>query len=226
MSATGAKQIVNMLTSSQSVGKLSPSTTAFFLCDIQERFRPLIYNSETIISTARYLTSVASALSIPVFVTQQYTKVFGPTVSECFTNGHEDISKLQNSNYIFDKKLFSMMTPSLSSAFETNHPNVKSVVLFGIEAHVCVQQTVLDLLEKGKEVHLVLDGVSSQQPFDREVAIQRMGNLSHLGLHLTTAQSLAFMLMQSADHEHFKTVSKLTVEHMKLPNEFNDKYIK
>lgn len=86
-------------------------------------------------------------------------------------------------------------------------------------AHVCVQQTCLDLLEEGKDVHVICDGVSSQQPFDREIALQRM---SQAGAYLTTAQSAAFMLMKSANHPNFKTVSKLTVNHMKLPNEFND----
>ena len=82
-----------------------------------------------------------------------------------------------------------------------------------------MQQTCLDLLENGKDVHVIVDGVSSQQYIDREVALQR---LVHAGAFLTTAQSAAFMLMQSAEHPNFKTVSKLTVEHMKLKNEFNE----
>jgi hypothetical protein len=86
-------------------------------------------------------------------------------------------------------------------------------------AHVCVQQTCLDLLEQGKDVHIIVDGVSSQQAFDRDIALQRM---NQAGAYLTTAQSAAFMLMKSAEHENFKAVSRLTVEHMKLKNEFND----
>ena len=93
------------------------------------------------------------------------------------------------------------------------------IVVVGIEAHVYVQQTCLDLLEQGADVHVVVDGVSSQQPLDREVAFQ---HLQQAGAYLTTAQSIVFMLMQSADHPQFKTVSKLTVEHMKLANEFNE----
>ena len=70
----------------------------------------------------------------------------------------------------------------------------------------------------GKDVHVIVDGVSSQQIMDRSVALQR---LQSAGAFLTTAQSAAFMLMQSAEHSNFKAVSKLTVEHMKLPNAFN-----
>ena len=69
-----------------------------------------------------------------------------------------------------------------------------------------------------ERVHVVVDAASSQQAFDREVALERM---SKAGAYLTTAQSAAFMLMKSADHPNFKAVSKLTVQHMKQPNEFN-----
>lgn len=91
-------------------------------------------------------------------------------------------------------------------------------ISYGVHAHVHPGAS-LDLLEQGKEVHLIVDAASSQQAFDREIALQRM---SQAGAFLTTAQSAAFMLMQTADHANFKTVSKLTVEHMKQPNEFND----
>lgn len=179
----------------RSVGKLSPHTCAFFLCDIQDRFRPLIYNSQTVINTANYLTSMASELSVPVIATQQYTKVFGQTVTDCFPNGQEDLDRLVAMGRVFEKKQFSMMTDQVhdlmsSEEFMDRH----SIVLFGVEAHVCVQQTCLDLLEMGKEVHVVCDGVSSQQSFDREIALGRMANA---GAFLTTAQSIAFMLMQS-----------------------------
>lgn len=202
------------------VGKIRPPSTTFLLCDIQERFRPLMYHSETIISTAQYLTSVAKELQIPVIATQQYTKVFGPTVTDVFANGQEGLDELISKGRVFDKKKFSMMTEEVATCLATDDFKGRdSFVLFGIEAHVCVQQTCLDLLELGKEVHIILDGTSSQQPYDREVALKRMENA---GAYITTAQSLAFMLMESANHEHFKAVSKLTVEHMKKPNQFND----
>jgi hypothetical protein len=67
-------------------GKLRPESSVFLLCDIQERFRPLLWRGETIINTSRYMTSVAKALDIPVVITQQYTKVFGDTVKDCFAD--------------------------------------------------------------------------------------------------------------------------------------------
>jgi nicotinamidase-related amidase len=140
------------------VGKLTAENTVFLLCDIQSRFRPLVWRGETVINTARYMTSVAKALSIPVVITQQYTKVFGDTITDCFADP-ADIQKYP----VVEKKQFSMCVDEVNK--ELNALNKKSVVLFGIEAHVCVQQTCLDLLEQGKEVHLILDGVSSQQAY-------------------------------------------------------------
>lgn len=197
------------------VGKLSPATSCLLLCDIQERFSPLIYKTDTVVSTAQFLTSVGKALDIPVVATQQYTKAFGPTVPGCFA----DAADLE-STPIFEKKLFSMMTQEvLDHLAQPDMKDRTSYILFGIEAHVCVQQTCLDLLEMGHDVHVIVDGVSSQQPIDREVALQRMAGA---GAYLTTAQSAAFMLMKSAEHPNFKAVSKLVIEHMKKPNEFNE----
>lgn len=212
MSAIGSKL-------SRVVGKLTPSSTTFLLCDIQERFRPLILNGETVVKTAQYLTSIGSELEIPIIATEQYSKVFGPTVTECFANGQSDVDALKSKGRVFEKKKFSMLTDEVMDHIQTEELRDRnSFVLFGIEAHVCVQQTCLDLLEMGKEVHVICDGVSSQKPYDREIALQRM---SSAGAYLTTAQSLAFSLMQAADHPQFKAISKLTVNHMQLPNEFN-----
>jgi len=197
----------------KSVGKLIPSRSALLVCDMQERFRPLIHRSETIIQTCKLMTSISKELKMPIVVTEQYPKVFGSTVKDCFA----DQSHLDSLTK-FPKKLFSMMTPEVSD--HINSLNVNTFLLLGIEAHVCVQQTALDLLELGHEVHIIADGISSQQSYDREIALQRMVNA---GAYITTAQSAVFMLMQSAEHPNFKAVSKLVVDHMKLPNEFNIK---
>jgi nicotinamidase-related amidase len=198
----------------RAVGKVKPETSALLLIDVQERFRSLIWKCETVIQTCRYMTSVAKELKIPIVVSQQYTKVFGETVSDCFASPGD----IQSIAPIYEKKQFSMCTDQVEKRL-MDIGDKDSYIVVGIEAHVCVQQTCLDLLERGKDVHVIVDGVSSQQPLDREMAFQR---LQQAGAYLTTSQSMAFMLMKSAEHPHFKTISKLTVEHMKLPNEFND----
>lgn len=193
------------------LGRLQPESTVLMVCDIQERLQSLIHNSETVVNTCRYMTSMAKELDIPVVVTQQYTKAFGATVPECFATAMPKP---------YEKKLFSMLTDEVKCALDSD-PKFRaksSYLLLGVETHVCVQQTCLDLLERGAEVHVIVDGVSSQSALDRSVALRRM---EQSGAFLTTAQSAAFMLLGSAEHANFKPVSKLTVEHMKLKNEFN-----
>jgi len=110
-----------------------------------------------------------------------------------------------------------LQTPEVTAHVDSL--NAQSIVLFGIEAHVCLQQTCLDLLESGRDVHVIADACSSMKLFDREIALQRMQNA---GAYLTTAQSAIFMLMESADHPNFKKISALVKEHALLPNEFDD----
>lgn len=200
-------------TSARAVGKLSPENSVLLVCDVQELFRPLIYKMETVIKTTKFMTSVAKELSIPIVATQQYTKVFGPTIPDAFADP-SDIGSLAP---VFEKKKFSMMTPECSEHLSSLGKT--SYLLVGIEAHVCLQQTALDLLEQGHDVHIIADGVSSQQKYDREIALRRMESS---GAWLTSAQSASFMLLGGADHPNFKAVSKLVKEHMALKNEFNE----
>ena len=80
------------------------------------------------------------------------------------------------------------------------------MVLFGIESHVCVLQTTLDLLERGHDVHIASDGVSSRHLADRHIALQRMRDS---GAFISTTESLVFQLLGNSKHPQFKTVQKL-----------------
>ena len=170
---------------------------------------------QTVINTTKFMTSIAKELNVPVVATQQYTKVFGPSIADAFA----DPSDIGTSIKVFEKKKFSMLTEECSSYLTSLNASQKtSYLLLGIEAHVCLQQTALDLLEQGHDVHIIADGVSSQRPYDREMALRRMESSGAL---LTSAQSVAFMLLGTADHPNFKAVSKLVKDHMKLINEFD-----
>ncbi len=199
----------------RAVGKLCPKSSVLLVCDVQERFRPLIHNMETVINTTKFMTAVAKELEIPCVATQQYTKVFGPTIPDAIA----DPNDIGTSIPVFEKKLFSMCTEECSKHLESLSTSEKtSYLIVGIEAHVCLQQTCLDLLEKGHDVHIIADGVSSQQKIDREIALKRM---EQSGAWITTCQSAAFMLLGGADNANFKAVSKLVKDHMTLKNEFN-----
>jgi nicotinamidase-related amidase len=186
---------------SRLISRLDPSRTALLVCDIQVSFRPLIYNMETVINRSKLCVNVCNILDIPTVVTQQYTKVFGPTV--------EDVAKLlAPGTPVLEKTRFSMLTPECKTLITGLNKN--QILICGIESHVCVMQTVLDLLDMGSEVHVIADAVSSQRSHDRSVALNRM---QAAGAVLTTSESMMFDLLRDSRHEKFKACSAALKAH-------------
>eukprot|EP00127_Corallochytrium_limacisporum_P005450 Clim_evm19s205 gene=Clim_evmTU19s205 len=186
-----------MAGAARSVGKLVPETTAFFLCDVQEKFRGLIRHCPEIIEVSKRMCTAAGIMNIPLIVTEQYPEKLGKTVAEI------DTSK---ATAVVPKTLFSMCTEDVTTKLKEVRPNVKSVVLFGIEAHVCVLQTCLDLVEAGMDVHVVADATSSRTDGDRFTAFERM---RQAGVFVTTSESALFMLMKDKNFTNFREVSGL-----------------
>lgn len=202
--------------------RLKLGKVALFICDVQDRFRPLIYRSESIINRCKLLNEGARLLNVPCVVTEQYVKAFGKTVPEIKLNWEG--GQGEQGDYVtpcYEKKKFSMMTDELLQGFGNQLSNqggpCTDVILCGIEAHVCVLQTALDLLKSNINVHLVCDAVSSQRPHDRAVALHRM---KEAGVILTTAESALFELAESADHPNFKQLSSLVKASNEGVNEF------
>merc|ERR1711871_1439252 len=148
------------------------------------------------------MVSSGTELSIPVIVTEQYPKGLLHTVPEI------DLSAGEPSIYgPYEKTQFSMMTTEVRSLFD--EMSFKTAILFGIEAHVCVQQTTFDLLGMGVEVHVLADGVASQRQLDYDTALVRMRNA---GAHITTSESLIMEVLRDKNHEKFKAISALLKE--------------
>lgn len=183
-----------LFTTSRSLRRANPQNISLFICDIQEVFRPLIYNYNAVIQNTEYLNKVCNLLNIPAVITEQYPRAFGSTVPE--------ITRYESTK-VYAKTQFSMVIPEIRSEILSDR---KQVILCGIESHVCVQQTTLDLLAEDHDVFLVCDAVSSQRPYDRTVALNR---LKEAGAILTTAESIIFDLMRDAKHPNFKQVSNL-----------------
>ena len=178
------KQKMSVAATRRAIGKLSPSNTALLVCDVQERFRSVIDKMETVVHTTKFMTSVAKELNVPIVVSQQYTKVFGPTVADAFADPSNPGSSVPAGVRLFEKKKFSMLTDECSQHLASLDRS--SFLLVGIEAHVCLQQTVFDLLEQGHDCWVVADAVSSQRPYDRDTALRLMESC---GARVTTAQS-------------------------------------
>jgi nicotinamidase-related amidase len=176
---------------------LVQSKTCFFLCDIQEKFR-IVHSYQQVITTAQKLSKASKILEIPLIVTEHYPKALGKTVSEI------DIS---HAILVEEKTKFSMWIPPVEQKLE--QLEIESVVLFGIESHVCILQTALDLLRNEKQVFIIADGISSINQPEVKIAMNR---LRQSGCTITTSESILFELMQNAKHKDFKAISGLIKE--------------
>ncbi|CAI5744954.1 unnamed protein product [Peronospora destructor] len=195
------------------LGRLLPQSSALFVCDVQEVFRSRTFQMPTVIHGTNTMVSAAKLLTIPMVVTTQYSSHLGTTVAE-ISKHLEDVQNIQ----IFDKMKFSMLVPEVEAHLTTTMPQCKSVLLCGIETHVCVLQTCLDLLEKGYEVHVISDAVSSSTSYNRSIALDRM---RQSGAYITSVESAIFQLAHDASNPDFHNISKLIKEHLKVENGFD-----
>ncbi|KAI0662925.1 Isochorismatase hydrolase [Cubamyces menziesii] len=185
-----------------SVIRLIPGRTVFFVCDIQTRFRPLIYGFDHVVATSRKMLKLAKVLEVPVLITEQNPRALGGTAPEL---DPAPLGKLFLGNYT--KSAFSMAIPPVTSVLRQH--DFKSIVLFGIESHVCVLQTALDLLALGYDVHVLADGVSSCNRDEVGTALSRM---RQAGAQITTSESAAFQLQVDANKPNFKAFSTIIKE--------------
>ncbi|KAI9336195.1 Isochorismatase-like protein, partial [Zopfochytrium polystomum] len=177
-----------------------PANTAFFLCDIQGKFRQEahIYKFDQMVDTASKMVNAASILNVPVVATEQHPKGLGPTVPEL------NVSKF--AKLVAPKTKFSMWIPEVENFVKTSPTSIENVVLFGIESHVCVMQTALDLIQNDLHVIVLADGVSSINKGEIPIAIERMRDA---GASISSSESVLFQLMGDANHEKFKEVQNL-----------------
>jgi hypothetical protein len=210
-SFSSSSVLSSSFTSSVSASSPSPldaptvDNTIFFLCDIQETFRDKLFNWSGIVASGQFLTKISSLLQIPLLITEQ--KPFKPTIKEFDHNQHPACR-------VYSKTLFSMLTDEVVHDL-TNSPlfkGRKQIVLYGIEAHVCVMQTVLDLLRSGYHVRLVMDGISSGSSIDYSAALERyrvLAQQSHSSggiLTLTSAEGVLFEIVKDASNPVFKSL--------------------
>ncbi|KAM6994596.1 isochorismatase domain-containing protein 2 isoform 2-T2 [Tautogolabrus adspersus] len=177
------------------LGRLSSKDAVLFLCDMQEKFRPNIFQFNNIVSNAARLLQASRVLGIPPILTEQYPKGLGPTVPEL---GAADLKA-------HAKTSFTMMIEDVKKELEALG-NPKQAILCGIEAHACIACTTFDLLERGVEVHIVADAVSARSQTDRLFALSR---LKQSGAFLTTTEAVLLQLVQDAKHPNFKQIQQL-----------------
>ena len=179
---------------------MSAQDTGLLVVDVQEKLVPAIANHGRVVWNCRRLVDGANLLGLPVVATEQYPRGLGPTVDEL-------AEKLGD---IPDKTAFSC--GECSEVFQgLRDRNVHRLLVCGIEAHVCVQQTVIDLLADGWHVYLAVDAVGSRFDVDYRTALRRMESS---GATLTTTEAALFEWCQTADRPEFKQISRLVREEL------------
>ena len=166
--------------------------TTLVVVDVQEAFRPAVLDFERTAQNTAVLVEGARAMGVPVVATEQYPEGLGKTVPEVAE--HLDEEPL-------DKVRF-----SAANADGFSIDGRSQVLVCGIEAHVCVSQTALDLLADGREVHVAEDATTSRTKENREVGLRRM---EREGAVITSVETALFELLGAAGSEEFKTVQRL-----------------
>ncbi|KAM0281353.1 hypothetical protein ACHAQH_003621 [Verticillium albo-atrum] len=168
-----------------------------FVCDIQDKFRPAIWNFDAVIATTAKVLRAANLLRVPVHTTTQNGSRLGPTVSEL----ESLLTPSDLVHPVVDKTRFSMWVPGVAKHFESGRK--AEVILVGIESHICITQTAIDLIAAGHKVYVCADGVSSCNKEEVGIALAR---LRGEGATVTTSESVIYELMGDAKVDEFKGI--------------------
>lgn len=181
-----------------STDRFTAEHSALLVVDVQAKLLDRIDGRDAMLSNVVRLIKAAGLLDVPVLATEQYPQGLGPSVPE--------VSALIPNRA--EKTAFHCC--AAAPIMETLHARgIRKVTVVGIEAHVCVAQTALELLGMSIRVQVPADAVSSRHPFDREVALRR---LELAGAVVTSTEAAIFEWTESADHPKFKAISALIKE--------------
>src|SRR5699024_2178756 len=176
---------------------LLEDNTALVIIDVQGKLADIVYESEEMLQNIRTLIKGVKLLNIPIIWVEQYPEGLGATKNE--------IQTLLTDQKSIEKRNFS------ASDNDDFHDRLRDInreqfLVVGMEAHVCVYQTVADLLESKESVDIVVDAISSRTALNKEIAIDKM---TDMGANKTSVEMALFELMKSADHPKFNDIRKL-----------------
>jgi nicotinamidase-related amidase len=174
---------------------LDSKRSALLVVDVQDKLLPAIHDRDAVAAAIAWLVRIACRLEVPVAATVQYPRGLGPLDAT--------LAALVPAEAIGTKNHFSCVAagclPDLPGADRAQ------VVVVGIEAHVCVLQTALELIEEGREVYVVADAVGSRRPQDRDAALAR---LRGEGVRVVTREMVVFEWLRVAGTPLFKEISR------------------
>jgi len=172
--------------------------SALTIIDMQEAFREKISDFSDVAERIATMVKAARLLNLPIIVTEQYPKGLGHTAKEI-------LEVLPDSIEIIEKTTFSScgVQPFQS---QLNANGAKQVLVCGLEAHICVNQTVHDLIAAGFQVHLLTDCITSRRKKNRKIALRKM---ELAGAIPSSIEMAVFEMMRDAKHEQFKAIQGL-----------------
>jgi nicotinamidase-related amidase len=174
---------------------LDRDRTALVVIDVQEAFRRAVGEFDTVTANAAVLAQGARTLELPMVVTEQYPQGLGETVPE-LAEHLEGVERHAKTTF----------SACRADGFDLQARD--QALVCGIEAHVCVQQTVQDLLDHDVEVHVAADAVSSRTALNRRLGLEKM---ERSGAWLTSTEMALFELLGEAGTPEFKTIQKLVL---------------
>ena len=165
--------------------------------DVQGKLAQLMYGKEALFKNIQILIKAAKSLAIPIVWCQQCPEALGPTVPE--------IVQLLADSEPINKASFSCCGQQQFNS-KLNSLARQQILLCGIEAHVCIYQTAIDLHRRGYEVNVIADAVSSRTLENKQTAINRM---QAQGVNISSTEMALFELLRTAEHPQFKQIAKL-----------------
>lgn len=177
--------------------KINRDEAVLVLVDYQEKLMPAMADKEALEENVVKLVKGCELLKLPILATQQYTRGLGETVP-AIKEAVKEFNPIEKTSFSCYGEV------NFVEALEAT--GKKTVILAGIETHVCVLQTALDLVEQGYRVFLVADCVSSRKLSDKNYGEIRMGSV---GVIITSFEAVLFELLKDAKHENFKAISSI-----------------
>lgn len=171
-------------------------TLCFILVDVQEKLIGAIHHHQQVLTNCNWLMQLADALSIPLLISEQYPQGLGETT--------QPLAKFKKHHKVADKTTFSCAADNNCLTTLADFKR-KQVVLMGIEAHVCVLQTAIELKEKNYQVYIAVDAIGSRYKMDYKVALKRY---QQNGIELVTSEMVFFECLRDAKDPQFKDLSK------------------
>ena len=179
---------------------IDSSNSSLLLIDAQKKLFPKIYEPKLLENYILDCLEVFHTLDIPIFFSEQYPKGLGLTIDKILEK------LLSYKAYKFEKTSFSCFSNFSDTSHADQFLKSKQVVLIGIETHICVLQTAMDLKGKGYEVFVIFEAVGSRKNHDKELAVKRMTNN---GIQVVTFEMMLFELLRDSKNKHFKNLSSL-----------------